>query len=76
MPSDFEQLLRDIFGDSVDRLTNFQREQAKRLQGKLQELAREALHEELGKLNSEVAELRARVAVLENERIERSAESV
>lgn len=76
MPSDFEQLLRDIFGDSVDRLTNFQRDQVKKLQGKLQELAREALHEELAKMHHDIAELRNRVAVLENERVEKAAESV
>jgi len=76
MPGDFEQLLRDLFGDSFNRLTDFQREQGKKLQGKLQELAREALHDELSKLHGEIAELRARVAVLESERVENAAEQV
>jgi len=76
MPGDFEQLLRDIFGDSFTRLSDYQREQGKKLQSKLQELAREALHDELSKLHGEVAELRARVATLEAERVENAAEQV
>jgi cell division protein FtsB len=46
------------------------------MQTKLQEFAREALKDELTKLHQEVAELRARVAVLESERVQASAEQV
>ena len=68
MANDLEQLLRDVFGNSVDRLNQFQADQLKRLQAKLQEIARESLKDELTKLHSEIADLRSRVAVLEAER--------
>lgn len=76
MPSDFEQLLRDIFGESATRLNDFQREQTRKLQLKLQEFAREALHDDLTKLHTEINELRSRVAVLESERAENAADRV
>lgn len=68
MPSDFEQLLREVFGESVQRLTQFQSDQMKRLQAKFQEVAREALKDDLTKLHAEIADLRSRVAMLEAER--------
>jgi predicted nuclease with TOPRIM domain len=76
MPTDFEQLLRDIFGDSLSRLSQFQRDQVGRLNSKLQELAREALKDELSKLHGEIALLRERVTALEAERAEKAADSV
>ena len=76
MPSDFEQLLRDTFGESINRLTQFQSDQVKKLQTRLQELAREAVKDEITKLHSEIAELRNRVAVLEAERARVAADSV
>ena len=76
MANDFEQLLRDVFGNSVDRLAKFEADQVKRLQAKLQELAREALKDELTRLHTEVADLRARVATLEAERVRAAADSI
>jgi predicted nuclease with TOPRIM domain len=76
MPTDFEQLLKDVFGDSLDRLTQFSSEQKQRLQSRLQEMAREALKDELTKLHTEVNDLRERVAALEKEKIEDAAETV
>jgi predicted nuclease with TOPRIM domain len=76
MAQDFEQLLRDVFGDSLARLSQFQTDQVKRLQTKLTEMAREALKEELSRLHTELNELRARVAVLEQERAQHAADSV
>lgn len=76
MPTDFEQLLRDLFGDSLTRVTQFQTEQVKRFQTKLQELAREALKDELTKMQTELHELRERVTVLEAERARNAAESL
>jgi uncharacterized protein YPO0396 len=76
MPTDFEQLLREVFGDSLNRLNQFQSDQMKRLQAKVQEFVRESVREELTKLHAEVAELRSRVAVLETERAQAAAESV
>jgi predicted nuclease with TOPRIM domain len=76
MPTDFEQLLKDVFGDSLDRLTQFSSEQKQRLQSRLQDVAREALKDELTKLHSEVNDLRERVAALEKEKIEDAAETV
>lgn len=76
MPTDFEQLLKDVFGESISRITKFEADQMKRLQSKLQDLAREALKEDLSKLQGEIIDLRARVATLEAERVEAAAEQV
>lgn len=76
MPQDFEQLLKEIFGDSWNRLTQFQAEQAKKLTAKLQEIAREAVKDDLDKLHAEVSELRSRVVELEAERAEAAADQV
>ena len=72
MPSDFEQMMRDVFGG----LTQFSSEQIKRLQAKSQEFAREAIKDELTKLHAEIADLRNRVATLEAERVRAAAETV
>ena len=74
MPTDFEQLLKDVFGESISRLSQFQTDQLKKLQTKLQEVAREATKDDLAKLHAEIVDLRARVAVLESERAESAAE--
>ena len=76
MPNDFEQLLKDLFGEPLNKLSQFSSEQSQRLQTRLQEFAREAVKDELTKLHTEVADLRARVAELEKERVEDAAELV
>jgi predicted nuclease with TOPRIM domain len=76
MANDLEQLLRDVFGEPLNRLNQFQADQVKRLQSRLQELAREAIKDELTKLHAEIAEIRSRVATLEAERARAAAESV
>jgi polyhydroxyalkanoate synthesis regulator phasin len=76
MPTDFEQLLKDVFGDSLDRLTQLSSEQKQRLQSRLQDMARDALKEDLTKLHTEVNDLRERVATLEKEKIDDAAETV
>ncbi len=76
MAQDFEQFLREIFGEPLNRLTNFSSEQMQRLNGKLQELAREAVKDELTRLQTELNEVRNRVAVLEAERAEAAADKV
>jgi hypothetical protein len=76
MPNDFEQLLKDLFGEPLNRLTQFSSEQTQRLQSRLQEMAREALKDELTKLHIEIKDLRDRVAVLEAERVQNAAETV
>lgn len=76
MAQDFEQFLRDVFGEPLSRLTSFSTEQVQRLNAKLQELAREAVKDELTKLHIEIADLRNRVARLENERAQAAADSV
>ena len=70
MAQDFEQLIRDIFGN----VTKFSTDQMTRLNAKVNELAREALHDELTKIHTEIAELKTRVATLEAERVQASAE--
>jgi hypothetical protein len=61
MAQDFEQLFRDQLG---------------KVTGRMQDLVREAVKEELTRLHQEVSELRARVALLEQERAEKAAESL
>jgi uncharacterized protein YPO0396 len=76
MSNDLEQFLKDVFGEPLSRLNQFQSDQMKRLQAKLQELAREAVKEELARLHTEIAELRARVVTLEEERVRAAADSI
>jgi hypothetical protein len=76
MPHDFEQMLKEIFGESISRLSRFESDQMAKLTGKLQDLAREAVKDDLARLTQEVADLRARVATLEADRVAASAEQV
>lgn len=76
MAQDLETLLKEVFGEPLAKLTQFQGDQMKKLTGKLQEVAREALEDDLGKLHSEIGDLRARVARLERERIEQASDSI
>ena len=76
MAQDFEKLMKDIFGESFDRFTRFESEQTKRLMSKAHDIAREALKEELTRLQVEISELRSRVAVLEAERVQASNDQV
>lgn len=76
MAQDFETLLKDIFGEPLSRLTQFQTDQMGKLTTRLQDLAREAVKEDIAKLQQEVADLRARLARIEQERAQAAAESV
>ncbi|HWS72716.1 MAG TPA: hypothetical protein VN605_11405 [Thermoanaerobaculia bacterium] len=76
MAHDFEQMLKDVFGESISRFTTFQSEQMTRLMAKLQEIAREAVKDDLARLTTEVADLRARLATLEAERAQGAADSL
>ena len=76
MAQDFETLMKDIFGESYNRFTKFEAEQTKRLMSKAHDIAREALKEELVRLQVEINELRSRVAVLEAERVAASNDQV
>jgi predicted nuclease with TOPRIM domain len=76
MAQDLDQFFKEIFGEPLSRLSSFSADQMQRLNNKLQELAREAVKDELGKLHTEIGELRSRLARLESERAERAADSV
>lgn len=76
MTQDFEQLLKEIIGEPLSRVTQFQSEQLGKLTAKLQEIAREAVKEDLTKLQHEVTELRTRLARLEQERAQAAADSL
>ena len=76
MPNDFEQLLKDLFGEPLNKLSQFSSDQSQRLQTRIQEFVREAVKDELAKLHAEVADLRARVAELEKERVQDAADAV
>ncbi|HEX2121580.1 MAG TPA: hypothetical protein VHL59_08055 [Thermoanaerobaculia bacterium] len=76
MAQDFEQLLKDVFGEPLSRLTQFQSDQLAKLTARLQEIAREAVKEDFTKLHQEVNDLRSRLARLEQERAVAAAESI
>jgi BMFP domain-containing protein YqiC len=74
--SEFETMLKDLLGGPLNRLDQLQKEQLGRLAAKAQDLAREAVREDLQRLNTEVADLKSRLARLEAERAEQASESV
>ena len=76
MAQDFETLLKDIFGEPLSKLSQFQSDQLGRLTNRLQEIAREAVKDDLGKLQQEVTELRTRLARIEEERAQAAADSL
>ena len=76
MAQDFEQLLKDVFGEPLSKLSQFQSDQLGKLTSRLQEIAREAVKDDFTKLHTEVAELRTRLATLERERAQHAADSL
>jgi uncharacterized protein YPO0396 len=76
MAQDFEQLFKDVFGEPLSRLNQFQSDQLAKLTARLQDIAREAVKDDLTRLQSEVGELRSRLAVLEEERAQKAADSL
>jgi polyhydroxyalkanoate synthesis regulator phasin len=76
MAQDVESLLKEVFGEPLAKLTQFQSDQMKRLMTKLQEIAREAVKDELARLHADVGDLRARVAKLEQERAQAAADAI
>ena len=76
MAQDFEQLLKDVFGEPLSRLTQFQSDQLGKLTARLQDIARDAVKDDLAKMTTEIAELRTRLARLEEERAQAAADSL
>jgi len=76
MPQDFESLLKDVFGEPLSRLSQFQSDQLGKLTSRIQELAREAVKDDFAKLQHEVTELRNRLARIEQERAQAAADSL
>ena len=76
MPQDFESLLKDVFGEPLSRLSQFQADQLGKLTSRIQDMAREAVKDDLTKLQQEVAELRSRLARIEQERAQAAAVSL
>lgn len=76
MAQDFESLLKDVFGEPLSRLTQFQSDQVKKLTDRVQEMAREAVKDDLTKLHAEIGELRSRLALLEQERAQAAADAI
>lgn len=76
MAQDFETLLKDIFGEPLSRLTQFQSDQIGKLTARLQEIAREAVKEDLSKMQQEISDLRSRLARIEQERAQAAADSL
>jgi hypothetical protein len=76
MAQDIESMLKELFGDSLSKLSGFQNEQMKKLMSKVQEIAREGMKDELGAIHRELTELRTRVATLESERARAASDSL
>jgi uncharacterized protein YPO0396 len=76
MAQDFETLLKDVFGEPLSRLNQFQSDQLGKLTARLQEIAREAVKDDLTRLTTEVADLRSRLARIEEERAQAAADSL
>ena len=76
MAQDFESLLKDIFGEPLSRLSQFQSDQLGKLTARLQDIAREAVKDDFTKLQQEVTELRTRLARIEQERAQAAADSL
>jgi hypothetical protein len=76
MAQDFEQLFKDIFGEPLSKLSQFQSDQLGKLTARLQDIAREAVKDDLARLATEITELRTRLARLEEERAQAAAESL
>ena len=76
MPQDFESLLKDVFGEPLSRLSQFQSDQLGKLTSRVQDLARDAEKDDNAKLQQEVAELRTRLARIEEERAQAAADSL
>ncbi len=76
MPQDFESLLKDVFGEPLSRLSQFQSDQLGKLTARIQDMAREAVKDDFAKLHQEVAELRTRLARIEQERAQAAADSL
>ena len=76
MAQDFETLLKDIFGEPISRLSQFQSDQLGKLTSRLQEIAREAVKEDFTKMQQELADLRSRLARIEQERAQAAADSL
>jgi predicted nuclease with TOPRIM domain len=76
MAQDFESLFKEVFGGPLSKLGEFQSEQFSKLTTRLQEIAREAVREDLARLGTEVTDLRNRLARLEQERAQAAADSI
>lgn len=76
MAQDFESLLKDVFGEPLSRLSQFQSDQLGKLTARIQDMAREAVKDDFAKLHQEVAELRTRLARIEQERAQAAADSL
>ena len=76
MAQDFEQLLKDVFGEPLSKLNQFQADKMGQLQARLKDMAREAVKDDLNRLQTEIGELRSRLTALEQERAQAAADSV
>lgn len=68
--ADLETTIRELLGDSINRLDQFQKEQVAKITRKVEDFTRSAIREEIQRMEGEIADLRARIARLEAERVE------
>jgi uncharacterized protein YPO0396 len=76
MAQDFESLLKDVFGEPLSRLTQFQSDQMAKLMARMQDMVRETVKEDFTKLQQDVNDLRSRLARIEQERAQAAADSL
>lgn len=68
--------MQDVFGDSLIRMEQFREDQWARVESRIAEIGREAVHGELTALARRLDEIERRLATLEHERAEKMEEQV
>lgn len=74
--TDFQKFMQDVFGDSLIRMEQFREDQWSRVENKIAEIGREAVHGEMSAMARRLDEIERRLAALEHERAEKMQEEV
>jgi polyhydroxyalkanoate synthesis regulator phasin len=68
--SEFESFMRDVFGEPIGRFEKFRDDQWAKIEEKLGDLAKEAVHPEMSSMAKRLDLLEQRLSALEQERAE------
>lgn len=74
--TDFQKFMQDVFGDSLIRVEQFREDQWARVEKKIADIGREAVHTELSAMAKRLDLMEQRLAKLEHERAEIMQEEV